>query len=281
MTHDHGLALAAPAADQESPRALAGIGRSWLSVRLRGGTADRFGFGVSPLPALSLGLADDALSSLRHASGDGRVRLDHAVTVAAQEITASLTAVAEVPAQGAAIAEQRLSVTVTVTNAGPEPLFAHLWLAWSGVLPCPIANPRLAGPISVAAMVADRRDGFARFLSTVSGPVAGDRKAGSTGECGTGEPGILAAGLGPHGVACGVCSPDLSEAPLVLGPLAPGEARHLTWTLAIEADARAGAPDPRAPDPRAPGARAPEPLVPSAPLLSRRGLALTGSARPS
>ncbi len=254
-------------ADRAAMQAVAGIGAAFLSVRLRGASADPFGFGLAWSDALSLTLADDAHETFRHASGDGRALLDHAVTVRQTEVTASLSAIAEVPRRGAAIAGNRLTLSLAVMNAGPAPLSAHLWLAWSGMMPGhPVVPSGLAGDIAVAALVRDRQEGFARFLSTISCPVAGDRKAGSTAPGGAGEPGIYTAALPPHGFACGGCSPDVSEEPLVLASLAPGERRVLTWQVAIEAEARAGVPDPRAPQPV---------------LLSRRGLALTGEPRAS
>ena len=203
----------------------------------------------------------------RHEAGDGRVVHGHDVSLAAEEAVARLWAVAEVPRTGVAIIATRLSLSLAVTNHGPAPCHAQLWLGWSGMMPGrPILPHGIAGDVTVAALVRDRREGFARFLSTIDGPVAGDRKAGSTAPGGAWEPGTYEAALPPHGHACGGCSPDVSEEPLVLAALAAGESRVLTWQLAIEAEARSGMPDPRERRPM---------------LLSRRGLALTGEPRRS
>lgn len=248
-------------------QAVAGIGESFLSVRLQGAADAATGFGLAWSDALSLSLVEEALATSRHEAGDGRVVHAHGVTLGAAEAVARLTAVAEVPRQGVATIEARLSLTLAVTNTGPEPLIPHLWLAWSGMMPGrPIVPPGVAGDVAVAALVRDRASGFARFLSTIAGPVAGDRKIGSTAEGGAGEPGIYTAALPPRGLACGGCAPDISEEPLVLAPLAPGESRSLTWQIAIEAEARAGAAELPAEAP---------------PMLSRRGLALTGRPRAS
>jgi hypothetical protein len=252
--------------EKAAMQALAGISEAFLSVRLRGAADGDSGLGPVWSHALSLSLAEDALTTSRHEAGDGRVVHGHAVTLGAAEAVARLSAVAEVPRTGVAIIENRLSLSLAVTNHGPAPLDAHLWISWSGMMPGrPIVPPGLAGDVAVAAMVRDRREGFARFLSTIDGPVAGDRKLGSTAPGGAAETGIYDAVLPPRGYACGGCSPDMSEEPLVLTRLAPGERRVLTWLLAIEAEARAGMDDPRF----------------RGTLLARRGLALTGQPWPS
>lgn len=242
--------------------ALAGIGGSLLSVRLRGAAehADASGHGWTD--ALSLTIAEEAYATSRHEDGDGRVQHGHSVTAAKGEVTARLFALAEVPRRGVASIEARLGLILAVTNHGPAPLTPCLWLSWSGTMPGhALLPPDLAGDIAVAAMVRDRRDGAARFLSTISGPVAGDRKAGSTDDGGAMEPGLHRAVLPPHGLVCGGCSPDVSEEPLLLAPLAPGASALLAWDLAITAEARAGSGAPQ------PGRGT---------LLSRRPLALTG-----
>jgi len=250
----------------EAMQAIAGIGEVFLSVRLRGAADDASGSGLAWSEALSLTLAEDALTTSCHEAGDGRVLHDHDVTLGAGEAVARLSAVAIVPHRGMAIVENRLSLSLAVTNHGPAPLTPHFWLAWSGIMPGhPLVPPGIAGDVAVAALVRDRREGFARFLSTISGPVAGDRKAGSTAPGGSDETGIYTAALPPRGFACGGCSPDVSEEPLVLASLAAGEQRILRWELAIEAEARAGMDDPRSGGKR----------------LTRRFIALTGQPRPS
>jgi hypothetical protein len=242
--------------------ALAGIGGSLLSVRLSGAAAHDGEPALRWADGLSLTIAEEAYATSRHEAGDGHVRHGHSVTAGTGEVTARLFALAEVPRRGVASIEARLGLTLAVTNHGPAPLSPCLSIGWSGMMPGhALLPPDLAGDIAVAAMVRDRRDGAARFLSTISGPVAGDRKVGGTEEGGAAEPGILAALLPPHGLACGGCSPDISEEPLALAPLAPGQGMTLTWDLVITAEARAGSD-----------------AAPSRPgtLLSRRVLALTG-----
>lgn len=246
-------------------QAVAGFGEVFLSVALRG-AVDQDGE-IAPPDRLTLALAEDALTTSRHEAGDGRVSHGHDVSLGPGQAVARLRAVAEVPRAGVAIIETRLCLSLAVTNHGAVPLAPLLWLAWSGMVPGhPIVPPGFAGDIVVAAMVRDSEEGFARFLSRIDGPGAGDRKAGSTAPGGSDAPGIYAVALPPRGRACGGCSPDVSEDPLMLARLAPGEQAVLTWELAIEAEARAGMEDAA---PRGPA------------LLSRRGLALTGQARAS
>lgn len=246
-------------------QAVAGLGEVFLSVALRGAVG-RNG-DIAPPDMLALALAEDALTTSRHEAGDGRVVHGHDVSLGPGQAVARLRAVAAVPRAGVALIENRLSLSLAVTNHGAVPLAPLLRLAWSGMVPGhPIVPPGFAGDIAVAAMVRDSGDGFARFLSRIDGPGAGDRKAGSTAPGGSDEPGIYAMPLPPRGLACGGCSPDVSEEPLVLTRLAPGERMVLTWELAIEAEARAGMEDAA---PRGPA------------LLSRRFLALTGQARAS
>jgi hypothetical protein len=253
---------ATTAAERAGMQAVAGIGEALLSVRLAG--AGGVVCGVATTGSLSLSLSEDALTTSRHEAGDGRVAHGHDVSLGQGLAVARLWAVAEVPRAGVAIIQNRLSLSLAVTNHGAVPRDAHLWLAWTGMMPGhPIVPAGMAGDVAVAALVRDRRAAFARFLSSIDGPMAGDGKAGSTEPGGADGPGIYTAALPPRGLACGLCSPDVSEEPLVLAALAPGESRVLTWRLAIEAEAHAGL-------------AAPGPAPP--PLLSRRFLALTGQA---
>ncbi len=265
MAHRHASLPACTASRQprQDAAALAGIGLCLFTARIAGVTEGLPGPGPRPSSAVVLSLADDALVTARLARGGGRVLGDHAVTVAGGDASASLAALAEVPRRGAAWVHQRLTLSIAVTNTGPGTLDAHLWLTWSGMMPSPIVPRGLAGDVAVAALVRDTRAGFARFLSSVSGPGVGDRKLGSTSPGEIREPGIHIAALPPRGLAGGGNSLDLSEGPLVLPGLASGESRLLTWHLAVGAEALAGMADPR------------HRQVP----LARRGLALTGSAR--
>ncbi len=144
-------------------QAVAGIGEALLSVRLAG--AGGVVCGVATTGSLSLSLSEDALTTSRHEAGDGRVAHGHDVSLGQGLAVARLWAVAEVPRAGVAIIQNRLSLSLAVTNHGAVPRDAHLWLAWTGMMPGhPIVPAGMAGDVAVAALVRDRRAAFARFL---------------------------------------------------------------------------------------------------------------------